>query len=182
MFNFINLNCPTCGAQLRVRKEAQRFDCEHCGNNYLLRQKIRDMKPAERENVLPVSTYTHKLKQWLKVGEYEICLHEIRRIQEDKLNIFAINVEYRNSSKATLSCRRSQWILFDVDGYAYDNDMGSKMYDGMPGQMLGGERVITPGSKARGWITFKLPDTAMMARLQFLTGYVASKTAEYLLE
>jgi DNA-directed RNA polymerase subunit RPC12/RpoP len=183
MFNFIHLNCPTCGAQLRVSEDSQRFDCEHCGNNYLLSQKISELEPAERENILADSTYTHKLKQWLKVGDYEICLHEIQTVQQDGLNIFAISVEYRNNSKETLSCRRNQWTLFDPEGYAYDNDENdSKPYECLPGQMLGNHRILTPGSKVRGWVTFKLPTGTTVERLQFLTGNFSAKTAEYLLK
>ena len=182
MFNFISLNCPTCGASLRVKKDSERFACEHCGNNYVLKQKARDLKPDDLKNISPITTYTHQTKQWLKVGEYEIYLHEIMQKQVDSQQIFAVNVEYRNNGNETLSCRRSQWILFDVDGYTYDNDAWGKLPEELSGQLLGGDRMLTPGARLRGWVIFKLPEATEVDRLQFLTGYLATKTAEFLLK
>jgi predicted RNA-binding Zn-ribbon protein involved in translation (DUF1610 family) len=183
MFNFIHLNCPTCGAQLRVNKDAERFACEHCGNNYVLKQKARDLKPDDLKNISPLTTYTHQIKQWLKVGEYEIYLHEIVQKQVDGQQIFAVNVEYRNNGVETLSCRRSQWTLFDPEGYAYDNDQVDRNpHESLPGQMLGIQRIVTPGSKVRGWVTFKIPAATTIERLQFLTGNFSAKTAEYFLK
>ena len=182
MFNFISLHCPTCGANLRVNKDSERFACEHCGNNYVLKQKARDLKPDDLKNISPLTTYTHQTKQWLKVGEYEIYLHEIVQKQVDGQQLFAVNVEYRNNGAETLSCRRSQWILFDTDGYTYDNDAWGKLPEELTGQPLGGDRMVTPGSRVRGWVSFKLPQNTMVEKLQFLTGYLNTRTAEYLLK
>jgi DNA-directed RNA polymerase subunit RPC12/RpoP len=182
MFNFIKLNCPTCGASLNVNKESTGFACQHCGNNYVLEHKASDLKPADRANLTPLTTYTHQLKQWLKVGAYEICLHEIVEKTLKETRVFCINVEYRNPGKETLSCRRNQWILFDSDGYTYDNDFTSTLYEGLPGQPLGGDRLVTPGSHLRGWVVFKLSQSATVNRLQFLTSILSTKTAEYIFE
>lgn len=182
MFNFIHLTCPTCGAQLRVNKDENRFACEHCGNQYLLKQKAGKLKPDELKNLSPVTVFTHQTQQWLKVGEYEIYLHEIVQRQVDSQQIFAVNVEYRNNGSETLSCRRNQWIVFDVDGYAHDNDFNAKLLDGLSGQLLGGDRMVTPGSRVRGWVIFKLPEAIVVDRLQFLTGYLVTKTAEFFLK
>lgn len=179
MFSLTQLNCPTCGAQLRVKKDEYRFDCEHCGNHYLLEQKIGKLNSDERENLQPVSTSTRNLKQWLRVGDYEICLHEIRQAQVDSQVVFAINVECRNNSKQNLSFRGSQWTLYDADGYSYENKHAAHLPDGLPGKPLGSERIIPPGSNIRGWVIFDLNPNAVIERLQFLTGYLTSKTAEY---
>lgn len=180
MFNFVKLNCPTCGASLNVNKESERFACEHCGNNYVLEDKASALKAADREHLAPRTTYTHQLKQWLKVGSYEIFLHEVQELRRDETHFFCINIEYRNNSKETLSCRRNQWILFDRDGYTYDSDPFLKLPDSFNGQLLGGDRLVTPGAKVRGWVVFKLSEATVVDRLQFLTSVLSSKTAEFM--
>lgn len=180
MFNFVKLNCPTCGASLNVNKDSTQFACEHCGNNYVLEHKASQLKSADREHVTPLTTYTQKLNQWLKVGSYEIYLHEIQELQQKESKFFCINVEYRNNSKEPLSCRRNQWILYDCDGYTYDSDPFQKLPEGLSGQLLGGDRLITPGAKTRGWVVYKLPESALVQRLQFITSILSTKTAEFI--
>jgi hypothetical protein len=166
---------------LNVNSDSNSFACEHCGNHYLMDGKIRSLKAAELRDLSPLATYTSQLRQWLKVGNYDICLHEVNETNSAGVHKFSINVEYRNSGKETLSCRRNQWILFDADGYAYDGDYSSDLYEDLPGQPLGGDRMAMPGMHVRGWVAFKLPQAAVVDRLQFLTGYLVTKTAEFTL-
>lgn len=46
---------------------------------------------------------------------------------------------------------------------------------------LGGERFATSGMRVRGWVAFKIPDGIVLARLQFLTGHLETRTAEFTL-
>ena len=179
MFNFIKLNCPTCGASLSVDKNSTHFACESCGNNYVLEHKASDLKSADRENPTPLTTSTHQLKQWLKVGAYEIFLHEIQELR-DKSHFFCANVEYRNSGSEPLNCRRNQWILYDTDGYSYEGDPFAKLPDSLNGQLLGGDRTLTPGSHLRGWVVFELSKSVTVGRLKFITSILSTKTAEFM--
>jgi hypothetical protein len=104
-------------------------------------------------------------------------------VQEEKVNekrVIYLNVEYRNNGSETLSCRRSQWILFDAEGYTYDSATATVYYEGHSRPALGGERFISPGMKVRGWVAFEIPPTAIIERVQFLTGHLTTKTAEFL--
>jgi hypothetical protein len=181
MLKLIPLRCPTCGAKLQVAAEANQFSCNHCGNAYLLERKVQAITPQEREQLSPLTTYTHQFQQWLKVGSHEILVHQIFEETIDKQRYLFANVEYRNNSSDTLSCRRSQWILFDADGYTYDTEGNSDFFQKLERPALGGERFINPGLRVRGWIAFKIPAAAVIERLQFLTGYLSTKTAEFLL-
>ena len=179
MFNFIKLNCPTCGASLSVDKNSTHFACEHYGNNYVLENKARDLKWAEREHLLPLTTSTRQLKQWLKVGTYEIFLHEVQELR-DKAHFFCANVEYRNTGSESLNCRRNQWLLYDSDSYSYEGDPFAKLPDSLNGKLLGGDRTLTPGSHLRGWVVFELSKSATVGRLQFITSLISTKTAEFI--
>lgn len=127
MSNWIHLKCPTCGASLPVAGEANRFACRDCGNTYLLERAAQDTPPAEREQVRPMNTYTHQLQQWLKVGKHEIFVREVFEEKPSAQRVFYLNVEYRNSGAEALSCRCSQRILFDSNGYAYDTASDSAL-------------------------------------------------------
>ena len=179
MFNFIDLNCPSCGANLQVNDNSQYFACEHCGNKFVLNSKASDLKPAERKKLNPQATYTRQLKQWVKVDAYEICLHEVRDLPRKNFRILAINVEYRNNGDGMLSCRIGQWNLFDQDGYTYQFEYLAEFFTGLPGSRLPGESVIGPEMRVRGWIVFKIPLTATVERLQFLVDLIHYKTVDF---
>lgn len=182
MANWIALRCPTCGANLQVTAENDRFSCEHCGNNYLLEQKASEIKPADRNRLAPITTYTHRFQQWLKAGEYEIYANELAEEVVQSGRLIFVNVAYRNSGKDTLSCRRNQWVLYDGDGYTYDALNEPRYFDGNARIGLNGERFISPGMHLRGWIVFRVPPAAGLERLQFLTGFLGTKTIEFMLK
>ncbi len=181
MSHLVALKCPTCGAKLNIAGDSKQFSCDHCGNAYILEHKARDLKPAEREQVNPAYTCSQQLQQWLRVGQYEILVHTIQDENVDGQRLFYADVVYRNNSEETLSCRRGQWVLFDKDGYTYDPAMLTAFYEKRGRPALGGERFIVKGMLARGWVAFTIPPTAVLDRLQFLTGHLTTRTAEFLL-
>lgn len=178
----IPLRCPTCGANLQVAGQANQFTCEHCETAYLLDKPLDKFSTAEREQLLALTTYTHQLKQWHKAGLYEICVHEILEGQVKEQRVLWANVEYRNRTHETLSCRRGQWVLFDVENYAYDPVSASQYFEPFGRVSFGGDRMATPNMYVRGWIAFAVPMATVPHRLQFLTGYLTTKTIEFLLK
>lgn len=177
---FIGLQCPTCGAGLQVAGEKNQFACDHCGNKYLLDRKLQDLTEPEREHLKPNVTYTHHIQQWLRVGEYEVFVHSIGEETVQKQRVLYIEVAYRNASSIDLTCRHDQWVVFDRDGYTYeptkDYDFRA-LYESNARRYVGLSRVITPGMLLRGWLGFVLPETALLAYLQF-SGGIPAKTVE----
>lgn len=92
-----------------------------------------------------------------------------------------VNVQYRNNSNENLSCRRTQWILYDADGYTYDPESKSAYFELFDRPPLS-ERVIPFGRQVRGWLAFKVPKTCRLECLQFLSGYLTKQTAEFSLD
>jgi hypothetical protein len=182
--NFINLQCPTCGAGLQVAGEKNQFACDHCGNRYLLDRKLEDIEAAEREHIEPNVTYTQKIQQWLRVGEYEVCLHSISVETVKKERVLYIDVAYRNPSATALTCRHDQWLVFDGEGYTYepvkDYDF-RELYEGNAKRYLGMSRIITPGMRLRGWLGFLIPPSMTIEYLQF-SGGIPAKTVEFELQ
>lgn len=39
MSNFITLTCPSCGASIQVTEDANRYKCEYCGNEHLIKME-----------------------------------------------------------------------------------------------------------------------------------------------
>ena len=182
MSNLFSLQCPTCGAGLQIAGEKNTFLCEHCKNNYLLDRKIEEMNAAERENIQPISTYTNKTRQWIRVAGYEVFLHVVSNETVKKDRVLYIEVECRNVLAAPLTCRHDQWIIFDKDGYTYEpvKDFSfPELYEQK--RYLGMSRTITQAMRLRGWLAFVLPPSAVVEYLQFSAGTPA-KTIEFQLK
>src|SRR5687767_10432186 len=69
------LTCPSCGARLEVGGDQNKFECERCGNRYLLERNIRDLAEADRNHIVPVTTYTQKMRQWFRVADVDVMLN-----------------------------------------------------------------------------------------------------------
>jgi hypothetical protein len=130
------------------------------------------------------------ISRWLGTGTSlpaSIAAHPIcwsnpfRRSKPQTQRLFFADVAYRNPSAETLSCRRSQWVLYDKEGYSYDAEGNNNLFTPKERAPLGGERFITPGTRVRGWVAFIIPKSAQIERLQFLTGHLSTKIAEFLL-
>ncbi len=138
-----------------------------------------------------------KMREWVQTGNYTICVHEAidRRIPKggrssaahptmqlpdgtlvhvsediETERVIYINVEYRNNSdESSLSCRRNQWYLYDAEGYSYEATSGRDyLYDQQGMRYLGGERFIN----------FQVPDEAQIERVQFITAFLGTKSAD----
>lgn len=174
MSGLITLKCPTCGARLRFEKGTQVFTCDHCGNVHLL---------EDSGQAFPAS-YQLPKREWMRVGDYEIFLHELLDDRVGEQRVIYINVEYTNPrSSSPLSCRCGQWLLFDAENYSYETAGANRtLYDDKQRPYFGGERFLNPGMRARGWLAFKVPKHAQLKRLQFFTGYLSTKTVDIVLD
>src|SRR5262245_47826200 len=181
--NFINLQCPTCGAGLQVAGEKNQFACDHCGNRYLLDRKLEDFNAAERAHLEPSVTYTQKIQQWLRVGEYELFLHSLSVETVKNERVLYIEVAYRNQSTTAITCRHDQWIVFDQEGFTYEpvKDYDFRELYENDKRYLGLSRVITPGMRLRGWLGFLIPASTPIEYLQF-SGGIPAKTVEFELQ
>lgn len=174
MAGLLTLKCPTCGAKLHYDKSAQILTCEYCGNVHLLEASGQP---------LPTS-YALPKRDWIRVGDYEIFLHEVLDDQVNDQRVVYINIEYTTQrTNQTLSCRRNQWLLFDQEYYSYEAEGSNKaLYEDKQRPFFGGERFLNRGMRARGWLAFKVPPAAQLKRLQFFTSFLSARTVDILLD
>ncbi len=172
MSEFFSLTCPTCGANLQIDGETNRFHCEHCGSNYLLNNKVREFDDAARKQLVPVVTYTKTIGQWLKVAEYDVSLLRVENKKVKGEKIFYIEVEYENKSSDPIKCRHDQWIVFDTEGHTFEpaKDFTHPQLYSQERIYLGMTRVLNPGMKLKGWLAFLLPASSTFEYLQFSGG------------
>ena len=173
MAEWLTLKCPTCGGRLKFDRSTQVFSCEHCGNLHLL------------ENDAEKAPIIHNLpkRDWIRVGNFDILLHEVVDAWVSGQRVIYINVEYWNRrSKETLSCRYNQWVLFDRENYSYEAISADRqLFEDQGRPFFGAERFLNRTMHARGWMAFKVPATAQIMRLQFLTGFLNTSTVDILL-
>lgn len=105
MPELFSLTCPTCGANLQIDGESNRFHCEHCGNNYLLDHKVSEMDETMRKHLAPVVTYTKTMGQWLRVAEYDLILHKAEMGKRKEEKLLYIEVEYENKTSEPVKYR-----------------------------------------------------------------------------
>ena len=179
MSQLFSLICPTCGASLQADGTTRNILCEHCGNKYLLDQKIEQMNEAEREHLSPTVTYSNTPGQWIKVAGVDVLLHSFSEETINKQHVLCVEVEYENKTVDPIKYRHDQWIVFDKSGYTYEATMDylhPKLYKGKI--YIGGQRILNPGMKLRGWLVFILPPEKVIECLQFSAGTPA-KTLEF---
>lgn len=171
---WITLKCPTCGAKLRFEKDTDLFTCEHCGNVHIL----------EPGGVAYPAQFKRSSREWMRIGDYNIFLHDVIDEVVDGKRHFYINVEYANPRSVNqLSCRSNQWLLFDDQNYSYETVYGYKsIYEDKGRPHLGGERFVNPNMAVRGWLAFSVPLNARLTRLQFFTGFLATRSVDILLD
>lgn len=179
MSNLFNLQCPTCGASLQVDGVSRNILCEHCGNKYLLDQRIEQMNEAERGHLSPTVTYASRSGQWIKVAEVDVLLRSFSEETVSKQYVLFVEVEYENKTSDPIKYRHDQWIVFDKTGYTYEATMDylhPKLYKGKI--YIGGQRILNPGMRLRGWLVFILPPESAIECLQFSAG-IPAKTLEF---
>jgi hypothetical protein len=95
-------------------------------------------------------------------------------VQEGKSRLVAFDVELkleRGSENKNYSA--AKWHLYDLEGHAFE---GTSLGPGSKEPKLI-EGILTPGNKARGWVTFEVPAAAKFDRLEFFTGYLSADVA-----
>jgi predicted RNA-binding Zn-ribbon protein involved in translation (DUF1610 family) len=175
-----SLICPTCGASLQIAGEHDRFQCGHCGNQYLLEDKVREMDESERTHLAPVVTYTNSMGQWLHVAEYDLILHQVEHRKVNEEQVLYIEAEYENKTGGPIKYRHDQWVVFDTEGHTFEpaKDFTHAHLYGGDKIYLGMTRVLNPGMRLKGWLAFVLPSSIKVEYVQF-SGGAPIKTVEF---
>ncbi len=123
--------------------------------------------------------------EWVQAGDYDVFVHNV--VQDPQgtggKRLVFIEVEYANHrSTEALSCRRNQWYLYDNQGYSYEAESNNSLYESKNLQYLGGDHSLNRDMQLRGWLAFSVPQTATITRIQFMTAFLDTQTADILLE
>jgi DNA-directed RNA polymerase subunit RPC12/RpoP len=87
MSEFIALSCPSCGGQLSIQSDLQKFFCNHCGTELLLKQdhdgiltsiKARDLQASAKLKEIQFSVTAMELLK-SRIAEVEKEIRKIRR-------------------------------------------------------------------------------------------------------
>lgn len=98
---------------------------------------------------------------------------------EEGLAVFAAEVAITNPSGAEpLNYRTGQWRLYDERGYVFEPVSSGAAIARKPSLPEG---FLVPGTHVRGWVTFAVPIESRPARVQFFTGYLTAKVADFAL-
>jgi hypothetical protein len=163
-------HCPHCDARL---DPAAQF-CDQCG--------ARLSSAGQATQRLGSSS---QFGQWLRLGDYLLCVHALidghvtdpayRDAPAERT--VCLDVSYRNETAAPLRYRLGQWMLYDVEGHAYEFEIRRYLYQGHDAQKLQ-DAHVPPGRLARGWVAFIVPEGAIVDYVQFRPNYMADKTLE----
>ncbi len=66
MADLLTLNCPTCGGQLQVTNDVDRFVCAHCGNAHIVDPGVRVESLAAEVSALRVESNIQRLQNELQ--------------------------------------------------------------------------------------------------------------------
>lgn len=84
MSEFINMTCPSCGGHIQIESSLQKFFCNHCGTELLLKQDSEGMLTPIRARDLQASA---KLKEMqFSITALELLKTQITEV-EDQIKI-----------------------------------------------------------------------------------------------
>ncbi len=87
MSEFLAMNCPSCGGQLSIQSNLQKFFCNHCGTELLLKQdhdgiltpiKARDLQASAKLKEIQFSVTAMELLK-SQIAEIESEIRKVRR-------------------------------------------------------------------------------------------------------
>ena len=87
MSEFLAMNCPSCGGQLSIQSDLQKFFCNHCGTELLLKQdhdgiltpiKARDLQASAKLKEIQFSVTAMELLK-SQIAEIEGEIKKVRR-------------------------------------------------------------------------------------------------------
>ena len=125
--------------------------------------------------------HLNKVNDKILLGDYTITVTNYQaQVTPDKYSqpksgfkYVAVEVLYENnSSSTTISYNPYDWNLSDTDGYKYTSSWSSQKDP----SLSSGD--INKGSKARGWLTFEVPTTAVNFTIKFTPNMFSDENAE----
>ncbi len=105
MLNFITLSCPSCGNQLHITEDIDRFACAACGNEHIVNRSggIVSLKPVI-DSIKSLQLGVDKTASELAIVRIKKEIEELERALNNVTNEAEIrgyqNIEQNNSSLA----------------------------------------------------------------------------------
>lgn len=128
---------------------------------------------------------TYHLNQWIEIDDYLVQIEEVKEeiihtrssSGSEKVRTVRLLVAYQNQTEGTLKHVGLQWLLYDADGYTYDNEIVLAYFgDDAPRKLKEGR--INPGRQVRGWVAFKVPHDAVLVYAQFRANFMTPNTVD----
>jgi len=126
---------------------------------------------------------TYNLNQWIQIDNYLVRIEEMKEElirtgrRAEATRTVRLLVAYKNQTEGTLKHTGLQWLLYDVAGYNYDNEIVLAYFGDDAGRKLQEGRT-NPGRQVKGWVAFKLPQDAVLDYAQFRADFMTPNTAD----
>jgi len=79
MQNFITLTCPSCGGELKITNEINRFACAHCGREHIVQREggVICLHPVT-QGIQEIRDSTYRVASELAINRLECEIHELQ--------------------------------------------------------------------------------------------------------
>ena len=129
------------------------------------------------------------LNQWVTIEEYLIRVEDVKDemitvrsfSSSEEVRAIRILVAYKNKRSLALKHVGLQWLLYDTDGYSYDNTILLRLFGDDDNRKLQ-EGYVGIGKVVKGWVAFKVPKEAVIDYVQFRKHYMTDNIATISLE
>ncbi|MEM6991098.1 MAG: DUF4352 domain-containing protein [Myxococcota bacterium] len=124
-----------------------------------------------------------KLGDTLRAENFDVLVHEVedpyvptegKPKASHRMLAFDVELQHAGGDES-LKYSGSKWHLYDREGHAFE----AVVLDNRVKEPKLTEGFVTPGNKARGFVTFEVPTDAALDRVEFFTGYVSGATASF---
>lgn len=141
-----------------------------------------DLFDGERGSKVGASA-AGKVGDTLRAENFDVLIHAIddpyvpaEGTARTGHRMLAFDVELQHAGgDENLKYSGGKWHLYDSEGHAFE----AIVLDNRTREPRLTEGFVTPGNKARGWVTFEVPTAAALDRVEFFTGYVSGHTASF---
>jgi hypothetical protein len=111
MVDIVTLTCPSCGGKLRVSKYLEKFACEYCGNEHIVKRDggVISIEPVV-ESLERIEAKADKTSSELAI---RICKEEISALRA-KLELYRVSYSTRATLKTICLVAGSLAILLSL--------------------------------------------------------------------
>lgn len=167
MPDFVTLSCPTCGGQLQITKDIDRFACAHCGNEHVV------SRVGGIVTLAPVVEGLERIQRGTDKSAAELALRRLKEETSDAEQRFSVLADELISTDRRIVTdelrmlgKVSDWDVVKISLLLSAGSLQLEVLHELTAEEL---EMLNQSSRERGWFHGK-PKRRSLEILELLVG------------